>query len=128
MKKKKLKKVDGACAPFALRALITVPDAVILDVCTQHGYRAEWGMEEHEVIESAKELGIRLRRMNLKDKGLYRSQLRKFIAENPIGTFLVYTTGHIFVLQNSVLIDPLTEGERLRRIVTGAWRVLCRPI
>lgn len=124
-KKKKLRKIDGACALFAMRTATNRCDGTIIDACIDEGWSPEFGLEEHEWLAAAKKIGIRLRRMNLKKGGIYSCELRKFIKHNPTGHFFIYTDGHLFVVKDGNIIDPLYQiGKGLRRKVTGAWRVL----
>jgi hypothetical protein len=82
-------------------------------------------MEEFEYMDSAKDLGIDLKRMNLKKSGMYRAKLGQFIKYHPTGIYLIYTSRHVFVLDNGKIVDPLNPDHMgLRRLVTGAWRVL----
>ena len=122
--KRKLKYVSGYCAPHALKYVSGKSDGIVHAVCLSNGFSKEYGLEEHEWQKAAKELGIRLRRKNLKQAELYRCKLKEFIQLHPEGVFIIYTDAHLFVLDNGVIVDPLTEGEGLARIVTGAWRVL----
>jgi hypothetical protein len=122
---KRIRKIDGSCAPLALKYLSGMTDREVCDICQFYGFQQDTGMEEHEFIEAAKDMGIRLRRINLKKKELYRVKLRKFIRENNSGTFLIYTHAHLFVIDDGKIIDPLNEGYYgLDRLVTGAWKSL----
>ena len=122
---KKIRKVSGSCAPLALKYLSGLCDHEVHDICVAHGFIQEHGMEEHEFLGAAKDMGIRLRRMNLKKLGLYRSHLGRFIRENMEGKFLIYTSQHLFVVSGGQVIDPLhPDNPGLRRIVTGVWRAV----
>lgn len=119
---RKLRKIDGACAPLALKYLSRLSDAKVLQICEQHGFKHDWGMEEFEFLKAARELGIRLRRMNMKKSGLYQAKLRKFIKIKPEGVFLLYTDRHLFVVDNGGIFDPLNgKSLGLDRVVTSAW-------
>ena len=121
---KKLKKIDGACAPYALKFLSGLPDNQVYDICEFNGYQGSTGMEEHEFIAAAKDMGIRLRRINLKKKNLYRSKLRMFIKHHSLGTYLIYTDSHLFSVRNGIVVDPLNDkSPGLNRLVTNAWWV-----
>lgn len=119
-----LKKIDGFCAPYALKYLTGFPDKKILDVCYANGFKQEWGMEEYEVIRAALDLGLRTRRVNLKKRDLYGVKLIRFAKEYPQGRFLVYTSGHILVVSNGVIVDPINDGYiGEERSVTSAWKI-----
>lgn len=122
---KRIKRINGFCAPLALKYLSGASDKSVYDVCLANWFQQAHGMEEHEFLKAAKELNIRLRRMNLKKSELYGAELYKFIKANPDGKFLIYTHAHLFVVNNSEVIDQInTKGYfGLRRKVTGAWRV-----
>lgn len=119
-----LKNKDGFCAPLALKYLSGATPSAVHVACCSNGFSEDAGQEEFEFLKSAKELGIRLRRVNLKREGMYRAKLKDFIAKHPKGAFLIYTDRHLFVVDYSKVIDPLTEGEGHDRLVTGAWYVL----
>lgn len=120
----KIRKESGYCAPYALKYLTGLPDKKILDVCRKKGFRQEWGMEDYEVISASRELGLRTRRVNLKKRGIYAIKLIKFTKEYPMGTFLVYTPGHILVVSNGVIVDPINDGYiGEERAVTAAWKI-----
>ena len=120
----KLRKESGYCAPYALKYLTGLPDKKILDACRANGFKQEWGMEEYEVINAAYDLGLRTRRVNLKKRDLYGIKLLRFTKEYPQGRFLVYTPGHILVVSNGVIVDPINDGYiGEERAVTAAWKV-----
>lgn len=122
---KKLRRIDGACCPLALKYLSGLPDDVVLSVCESNGYEQKCGMEEFEWLESARELHIRLTRINLKEHKLHRARLREVLSRFPKGRFLVYTNMHVFALDNGRVVDPINEVEDyigLDRIVIGLWR------
>ena len=120
---KKIRKIDGSCAPLALKYLSKKSDKTVYDVCLINWFQQSHGMEEHEFLNAAKALGIRLRRIKLKKIGLYRSKLSKFIKNNPKGTYLIYTHAHIFVIDNGLVIDKLNPKYLgMSRMVTGAWK------
>lgn len=123
-KSQKLKKIDGFCAPLALQYISGADDKTVYEVCSFNGFTQQFGMEEHEFLESASELGVRYRRVNLKNKGLYRGELSEFIKFHLFGTYLIYTSGHLFVVSDGQIVDPLSFGNPgLARLVTGAWKV-----
>lgn len=122
---RKLKKIDGFCAPFALKYVSKLDDETVYAVCKLHDFTPEFGMEEHEWTEAAEELGIGLERVNLKKTGFYRSRLRKFINWHKKGVYFIYTDGHLFLIENGKVVDQLNPGYLgLDRLVTGAWRVI----
>lgn len=124
MSKRKLKYVSGYCAPHALKYASGRTEASVLNICADNYFTPEHGMEEHEWQKAARELGIRLRRRNLKQAGLYRCKLKDFIKACPEGMFIIYTDAHLFVVDDGEVIDPLNDDPFLHRIVTGAWRVI----
>lgn len=121
---RKLRKIDGSCAPFALKYLSGLSNSETHDICQFFGFQQDTGMEEHEFLDAAKDMGIKFRRINLKKKELYRCKLRKFIKEHPEGKYLIYTNAHLFVVHNSKVVDIINPGYLgLDRIVTGAWMI-----
>lgn len=121
---KKLKKIDGSCAPFALKYLSGMSDGEVHDICQFFGFQQDTGMEEHEFLDAARDMGIRFRRMNLKKKDLYRVKLRKFIKLYSEGVYLIYTSAHLFVVDNGEVVDLINPGYLgLDRIVTGVWTI-----
>lgn len=121
---KKLPKKQGYCAPLALKYLSRRPDKEVYEVCSDNDFDPEYGMSEHEFLRSARELGIKRRRVNLKTSKLYRAKLKKLIKKYPRDTFLVYTDAHLFVVDRGRVIDPLNEtSPGLKRLVIDAWRI-----
>ena len=106
----RLLKKDGYCAPYALRYISGLPEDVVLDVCSHYDWKQKWGMEEHEIVAAASALKMRFRRINLKRTGFYGEKLSVFCRAHNTGVFLVWTSGHILVVQNGVIIDPINEG------------------
>jgi hypothetical protein len=124
----KLLRKHGYCAPLALQYVSGEEDDYVHEICTNSGFTPEWGMEDHEYFEAARELGVKFRRVQLKQRGLYRQKLSKFLDENPQGCFLIYTSNHLFVVDEGDIYDPLNEvGFGLDRLVTGAWKVFNKP-
>lgn len=121
---KKIRRVNGFCAPAALRHLSGLEDRLVLEICARHGFHPSTGMDEFEILAAAKSLNIRLRRVNLKKKGFYRSRLRKFRAHHRDGKYILCTHNHIFVLDMGSIVDPLWEGfPGLDRYIVSAWMV-----
>lgn len=75
-------------------------------------------MYMEEILEAAKSLGLKLERVKTK-----KIILRHFRNNHNNGLYLVTTYDHIFCLDNGIIYDPCTFGG-LRRLITGAWKVL----
>jgi hypothetical protein len=125
MSKRKLKYVSGYCAPHALHFVSGKSENTVYEACLNNDFSKEFGMEEYEWQKAAKELGVRLRRKNLKRAGLYGCQLKDFIKACPEGMYIIYTHMHLFVVEDGEIYDLLNPNNPgLSRLVTGAWRVL----
>lgn len=106
----KIKKQSGYCVPHALKFLCGLSDNEIMAVCKNNGWAVKWGMEEWETLKAVTDLKIKHRRMCLKKNGLYGDKLGRFAKEINKGTYLVWTPGHILIVSNGVIIDPINEG------------------
>jgi hypothetical protein len=121
---RKIRKESGYCGPFALKYLTGLPDKTILDACVKNGFKKEWGMEDYELLRAARALGLKYRREELKPVGLYGAKLREFARRRPRGRYLVYTSNHVLLVSNGVIIDPINSGYVGEdRAVTGAWKI-----
>lgn len=124
---KKLKKISGSCAPLALMYLSGLQENIVHEISVTHGWRQDWGMEDYEATKAAKDMGLKLRRLNLKKRELYGVKLREIIKAYNEGKYLVYTTNHLLVIHDGRVVD-LINGKKyqgLDRIVTAVWKVLC---
>ncbi len=117
---KKLRKIEGSCACLALHHVSGIDEDTVLRVCTLHGFTPEDGMEDLDWQEAAKDLGLRLRMVPMKDV-----RLSKFVKAHGAGLFLVGTFDHLFVLDNGLIVDPREKDmgryPGLGRIVKRAW-------
>lgn len=115
---KKLKTLDAACAVVALCYASKQDEEAVLRVATMHGFKPGEGMTDNQWIPAAKVLGLNMRALSFE-----HMELRKFIKQYPIGLYFVSTPQHLFVLDNGLIIDPRTDGQKLRRSVRQAWKI-----
>ncbi len=119
---KKLKKIDGSCAVIALHHVSGIDEETVLRVCALHGFTPEDGMEDEDWQEAAKDLGLNIRAVPMKDV-----RLSAFKKAHNTGLYLVGTFDHLFVLDNGLIVDPREKLEGrypgLGRIVKRAWIV-----
>lgn len=121
---RKIKRVDGFCAPSALKYLSGLDEKLVYDICAANHWNEKIGMEDREWMKAFKEAGVKFRRLNLKRKGLYGKILRKIKHEYSAGRYIVLTDNHIFVLDNGEIIDPLYLSEGLSRKIVGLFKVM----
>jgi hypothetical protein len=117
MKTLNLLGTPGSCAPLALKYLSQQDDVTVIEACIKQG------MNDPEFIEAAKLLGITLIPMD----GMKSMEVRKFIREYPIGTFMVTTYDHVFIIENGIQIDAYRDEKKIngtRRILHSAWKVI----
>lgn len=119
-KLKKLKKIAGACVVLAFCYASKQNEETVLRVCTLHGFEPGRGMTDTEYLACAKALGLKLRKVSTQV-----TDLRKFINEHKKGLYIVVTVNHMFVVDNSLVVDPREGGAtgRLRRNIINAWKV-----
>lgn len=116
---KKLKKINDSCAIVALLYCSGLDEDTVIRICKLHGFEAGRGMEDREILDSAKEMGLKVRK-----KTINSCRLSTFIKNNPKGLFLVGTHDHLFVIDNSLVIDPRNETRPgLGRIINQTWKV-----
>lgn len=116
---KKLTTLDAACAVLALCYVSKKDEEAVIRVATLHGFAPGKGMEDPEWQGAAKTLGISFKAVNPTPM-----ELRKFIKLFPKGCYFVETPGHLFVVDDGLIIDPRWGSLGLRRKVLQAWRVL----
>lgn len=116
---KKLKHLKGACAVLAVHYVSMCDEDTAIRICTLYGYRPELGTPHKGWLDAAKHLGVRTREIT---RPLI--SLCEFIEGNPKGVFFIFTQGHLFVVDNGILVDPRFDNPSMRRIVLRAWRVL----
>lgn len=120
---KKLKKIEGSCAVVALHYASGISEDTVLNICKLHDFTPEGGMEDEDWQEAAKDLGILIRAVPMKDV-----KLSKFKSAHKAGLFLVGTFDHLFVLDNGLIVDPHEKRKGrypgLGRIVKRAWLVI----
>ena len=110
---------------MALKYLSKLEDSIVHEICLSNWFQQDHGMEENEWRKAAKEMGLRLRRLNLKKRDLYRAKLSHISKIYSSGKYIIYTPEHLFVLDNGKIIDPLNgNGYGPDRIVTGVWKLL----
>lgn len=115
-----IKKIDGSCAVCALQYVSGIDEETVLRVCVSCGFEKSKGMEDSEWMEAAKCLGVSVRAMNIEQP----CALYQFIKNNPRGLYLVGTYDHIFVLDNSIIVDPRNMNPPgLKRRIKQAWKV-----
>lgn len=116
---KKIHRLSGTCAVFALSHVSGIVESKVLEICKSRGFEWGEGMQDDAWIAAAKDLGIRRREMNLE-----KCKLREFLKRYPSGMFLVGTHNHIFSVNNgAIMVRPSTEAPDLRVIIHKAWRV-----
>lgn len=117
---KKMRKIDGACVPCALWYVSGVDEETVLRICSSCGFETGIGMEDPEWKEAAHCLGIEMRSIPVEQP----CTLHQFIKRNPKGLFFIGTVDHLFVVDNSVIVDPRNNNPPgLTRRVKQAWRV-----
>ena len=116
---KKLKKIEGSCAVCALHYVSGKDEDTVLRICKSYGFEPEAGMEDTEWREAAEHLGVKVRAVSLE-----KCSLRQFLKDYPNGVYLIGTSGHLFVVDNGVIVDPRNDKPPgLKRTVLQAWRV-----
>lgn len=117
---KRLKKLDGWCAVVALQFLSGLAEEIVIEVCKYDGFDPFHGMDDSEWLSSAKDLGIKLKKVRI---GKHPYRLRQFKKKHPFGKFLLGTHDHLFVMMDGIIVDPVHGVDGLGRIVREAWVV-----
>ncbi len=116
---KKLRKIPNSCAVLALHYVSGKDEETTLRVCKLHEFYPDYGMDDENWREAAKDLGVETRALPISPQ-----RLRKFLRDNPTGLFLIGTHDHLFVIDNGTIIDPrCTKPPGLGRVVKQVWRV-----
>lgn len=116
------------CALIALKFVSGRSDEEVIRVCLNRGFKNH-GMYNHEILRAAMDLGVQYKDMNPKNfeipnpKNYWNKKstfitLSEFIRRYPVGTFMVFVNGHVFVVQNSKIYDPNMRGPGTKRRVT----------
>ncbi len=121
---REIQRIKGACAPTALHHVSGIDEDTVLRICALRNFVPAQGMWTKDWLEAADDLGIKKRKVSMEP-----CRLSTFIKKHPKGLFLCETYNHLFVVDNSVIVDP---REKLRgnypglgRIIQSAWR--CTP-
>ncbi len=117
---KKLHKIKASCAVCALWYVAGIDEEAVLRVCRSLGFREGEGMTDIEWKSAARTLDIDIRGIAMQP-----CTLKKFIKNHQDGLYLLGTWDHLFVLDNSVIIDPRCERPPgLGRKILQAWIVM----
>lgn len=117
---RKLIKIPGACVPCALQYASGIDEETVLRICALHGFEAGEGMCDHEYLEAAADLKMKLKRVNVDAE-----PLNKFMRRHKNGLYLLVTFDHMFVLDSSIIVDPRNKrAPGLWRVIREAYRVL----
>ncbi len=119
---KKLRRIRNSCAVIALHILSGVPEEFVLELCKDCGFDSDSGMEDNEWKEAGMFLGIFTRKISIPQG----TTLSKFIKKYPHHKYLVANSSHIFIVDDSAVIDPKGPfgGKRgKQRIIKQAWHI-----
>ena len=149
----KIDALTNNCTLVAVREVTRLPDADILKVFREFGYKDNEGMPTSEWTAAAKKLGLKLERVNTRKEGLssrrsvavknpyyirdlddninhYRTidpgkfTLADFCREYKRGVYFVVVSGHALVVRNGKVVDHnYTYTLGMRRRVVRAFRV-----
>ncbi len=109
---KKLATLVDTCAPAAVKAASDLTDAQVAEIFLAQGFHDEvW-------LAAAKKAGLKLKCVTKK-----KMRLGAFIKKFPEGKYLVTTWNHVFVVDNSKIIDNGWKNDGLCRMVHKAWLV-----
>ena len=110
---KRLVDIENACVPIALRFAAKVPEGKVIEKCLSVG------MSDFQWLHAAKTLGLKLDELKMKPM-----MVKEFSIKYPLGTFIVSTWAHLFVIEDGVVHDPAGKKPGTSRTVLYAYRVI----
>lgn len=117
---KKLKKIEAACVLCALWYVSGIDEETILRICKSYGFKEGEGMQDQDWKSACRHLDIDIRGVSIET-----CTLRKFIKNHPTGLYLLGTFDHLFVVDNSIIVDPRCENPPgMGRLIKQAWLVI----
>lgn len=116
---KRIHRINGSCAIFALSHVSGRPEAAVIEVCKDHDFEWGQGMADDEIMAAAKDLDITKREIQIK-----KCSLKEFLKKYNSGMYLLATWNHIFAVNNGgILVRPDIRPPASRCVIHRAWRV-----
>lgn len=105
----------AGCTVRALANVTGISLGLVNRIATAAGRRKGRKFSSHILIEHAKSLGLRFRKVRMKTRTLAR-----FLREHPRGRYYARKAGHAFAVVDGGTDSGLPSGTR----ITGAWQYL----
>ncbi len=115
-------KEDNCCSVVSLAAAFELSFKESLDICQMSGRKRRQGMSPSNFYSAAKTAsGLTGRTISCKvlEK---RMTLKKFLKNNPEGTFILFMHRHVATAKDGTLIDWTEDSPKMRNIL-AAYKV-----
>ena len=124
------------CTLVAIKEVLSSSDESIFDAFKANGYQENEGFEIDRWIQSAKDLGLRLKSVSTiseesdrpygKPKRMTLARVRDTFTR---GTYLVWVQEHVLVLRDGILVDHNADISKAFKTSTnsrvlGLWKVM----